>query len=105
MKRIYDQNPEMEEVIDWSMMEVCAEESVSTEQVFFILPFFYVVFIIMSYPNKRVEGISCVCVCVCVCICVCVCVCVCGVCVCVWKKQLMKILGFVLKGSGFFNGD
>ena len=31
-KRTCDQNPEMEKVIDPSMVEVCAEESVSPEQ-------------------------------------------------------------------------
>ena len=62
------ENPEIEEVIDWSLMEACADEGVSTEQMFFISLFFYVVFIIISYQNKLVEGIRCVCVCVCVCV-------------------------------------
>ena len=42
------ENPEIEEVIDWSLMEACADEGVSTEQMFFISLFFYVVFIIIS---------------------------------------------------------
>ena len=39
IKRIYHQNPEMQKVIDASMVEVCAEEGVSPEQLFFILRF------------------------------------------------------------------
>ena len=37
MQIVYDKNPEMREVIDASMIEVCAEEDVSPEQGFFIL--------------------------------------------------------------------
>ena len=36
IKRIYDKNPEMQEMIGALMMEVCAEEGVSPEQVFFL---------------------------------------------------------------------
>ena len=39
IQRIYDKNPEMQEVIDASMIEVCTEESVSPEQVFFYFDF------------------------------------------------------------------
>ena len=39
IQRSYDKNPETQEVIDASMIEVCAEEGVSPEQVFFILLF------------------------------------------------------------------
>ena len=46
IKRIYDQNPEMQEAIDVLIVEVCTEEDVSFEQLFFILLFF--VFIIMA---------------------------------------------------------
>ena len=34
IQRIFDKNPETQELIDASMMEVCAEEGVSPEQVF-----------------------------------------------------------------------
>ena len=37
IKRIYDKNPGMQEMIDASMIEVCTEEGVSPEQLFFIL--------------------------------------------------------------------
>ena len=37
IQRVYDKNPGIQEVIDPSMMEVCAEEGVFPEQVFFIL--------------------------------------------------------------------
>ena len=39
IKRIYDKNPGTQEMIDASIIEVCAEEGVSPEQVFFILLF------------------------------------------------------------------
>ena len=37
IKRIYDKNPRTQEMIDASMIEVCAEEFVSPELVFFVL--------------------------------------------------------------------
>ena len=37
IKRVYDENPGMQEMMDASMIEKWAEESVSPEQVFFIL--------------------------------------------------------------------
>ena len=37
IKRVYDENPGVQEMMDASMIEKCAEESVSPEQVFFIL--------------------------------------------------------------------
>ena len=40
IKRIYDKNPAIQEMIDASMIELYAEEDVSTEQVFFILLLF-----------------------------------------------------------------
>ena len=40
MKRICDQNPEMQEVIDVLMVQVCTEEGISAEHVFFILLLF-----------------------------------------------------------------
>ena len=39
IQRIYNKNPEIQEVIYASMIEVCAEEGISPEQVFFILFF------------------------------------------------------------------
>ena len=39
IQRIYDKILEIHKVIDASMREVCAEEGVSPEQVFFILLF------------------------------------------------------------------
>ena len=36
-KRIFDKNPGMQHTIDASMTDVCAEEGISPEQVFFIL--------------------------------------------------------------------
>ena len=37
IKRTYDKNPGTQEMIDASIIEVCAEEGVSPEQVFFVL--------------------------------------------------------------------
>lgn len=39
IESIYDKNPEMQDKIDASMVEVAPEEGVSPELVFFILPF------------------------------------------------------------------
>ena len=39
IQRIYDKNPEMWEMIDTSMIEVCVEEGISPEQVFFHFAF------------------------------------------------------------------
>ena len=59
IKKIYDKNLGMQEVIDASMIEACAEEGVSPEQFFF---FFCCVFIIMAteekYMSKIVEEIK-----------------------------------------------
>ena len=59
IKKIYDKNLGMQEVIDASMIEACAEEGVSPEQFFF---FFCCVFIIMAteekYLSKIVEEIK-----------------------------------------------
>ena len=52
----------MQKVIEASMGEVCAETGFSPEQVFIILLFFAVIFFIMSYPNKWVEGTNILCV-------------------------------------------
>ena len=57
IKKIYDKNLGMQEVIDASMIEACAEEGVSPEQFFFCC-----VFIIMAteekYLSKIVEEIK-----------------------------------------------
>ena len=52
IKRIYDKNPGMQEMLDASMVEVCAEECESAEHVFF---YFAVVIIIMATQE---EGLS-----------------------------------------------
>ena len=52
----------MQKVIETSMGIVCAETGISPEQVFIILLFFAVIFFIMSYPNKWVEGTDILCV-------------------------------------------
>ena len=52
IKRIYDKNPAMQEMIDALMIELCAEEDVSTEQVFF---YFAVVFKIMATQEKNLS--------------------------------------------------
>ena len=52
IKRVYDKNPGMQEMIDASMIEKCAEESVSPEQIFF---YFGVVFIIMATQEKNLS--------------------------------------------------
>lgn len=39
IESIYDKNPEMQDEIDASMVEVAPKEGVSPELVFFILPF------------------------------------------------------------------
>ena len=60
MQRIYDKNPEIQEVIDASMIEVYTGEGASPEPVYFF--FIAVVFIIMvilgKYLNKSVEEIK-----------------------------------------------
>ena len=54
IQRIYDKNQEIQEVIDASIIEVCAKESVSPE-VFFLFFFFGVVFIIMGILGKNLD--------------------------------------------------
>ena len=48
IKRIYDQNPEMQKVIDGLTIKVCADKGVSPEPVFFYFDFL-AVFFMMSY--------------------------------------------------------
>ena len=45
IKRIYDKNPGLQEMMDVSIVEVCAEEGISPEQVFFY-------FIVMATQEK-----------------------------------------------------
>ena len=45
IKRIYDKNPEIQELIDASMIDVCTEETILHEQAFSILFFFSAVYI------------------------------------------------------------
>ena len=44
IQRIYDKNPEIQEVINVPMIKVCAEEGVPPEQVFF----YFAVFLLLS---------------------------------------------------------
>lgn len=61
-KEVYDENLDLQKLINASMVEVCAEKDVPLEQVFFVLLFFYAVFITMSSPSNRVEEINVLCV-------------------------------------------
>ena len=54
IQRIYDKNQEIQEVIDASIIEVCAKEGVYPE-VLFIFFFFGVVFIIMAILGKNLD--------------------------------------------------
>ena len=68
----------MQKVIDMLMIEVCAEEGVSTEQVFFILLFLYCCLYHNCYSRKKSKR-GC------------------------WgyKKQLIEIIGVTQKGGNF----
>ena len=52
IEKFYTKNPGMQKLIEKSMIDICKEESVSSEQVFFLL-FFAVGFIVMSYLNMN----------------------------------------------------
>ena len=52
IQRIYNKNPETQEVIDMSMIEVCSKEGISPEQV--VCFFFAAVFIIMAILGKKI---------------------------------------------------
>ena len=52
IERVYSKNPGMQTMIDESVIDICKEEGVSPEQVFFLL-FFAVDFIVMGYLNKN----------------------------------------------------
>ena len=52
IERVYSKNPGMQTLIDESVIDICKEEGVSPEQVFFLL-FFAVDFIVMGYLNKN----------------------------------------------------
>ena len=62
IQRIYDKNTEMQEVIDAMMLEVCTEEGVSPEKIFFYFAFFCCCLFDNSYSrknlNKSVEDIK-----------------------------------------------
>ena len=45
IQRIFDKNPEIQEVIDASIIEVCAEEGVSPEQVYFYFVFSFLLYL------------------------------------------------------------
>ena len=60
--KVYNENPELQKLIDASMVEVCTKEGVSPKQVIYILLFFAVIFIIMSYSIKKAVGINILCV-------------------------------------------
>ena len=44
IQRIYDKNPEIQEVIDVLLTEICAEEGVSPEQEYFYFALFFLLF-------------------------------------------------------------
>ena len=52
IEKFYTKNPGMQKLIEKSMIDICKEESVLSEQVFFLL-FFAVGFIVMSYLNMN----------------------------------------------------
>ena len=54
IQRVYDKNPGMQEAIDKSIIEVCAEEGVSTELVFFILLFLCCCLYHSGYSRKKI---------------------------------------------------
>ena len=49
IQKVYDKNPEMQEVINASKIEICSEEDTFPEQVFFIA------FIIMAILEKNLS--------------------------------------------------
>lgn len=55
LQRIYEKNPGMEDVIDASVIEVCAEEAISPEQVIFILLFLCCYLYHNGYSRKISE--------------------------------------------------
>ena len=52
IEKFHTKNPGMQKLIKKSMIDICKEESVSSEQVFFLL-FFAVGFIVMSYLSMN----------------------------------------------------
>ena len=55
IQRVYDKNSGMQEVIDASMIEMCAEEGVSPKQVFFILLFLCCCLYHNGYPRENLR--------------------------------------------------
>ena len=60
--KVYNENPELQKLIDASMVEVCTKEGVFSKQVIYIFLFFAVIVIIMSYSIKKAVGINILCV-------------------------------------------
>ena len=58
IQRTYDKNPEMQKVVDASMIEVCAEEGVSPEQLFFIVSFLCCCLYHNDYSKKKIQNES-----------------------------------------------
>ena len=55
IKKNYDKNPDLQRLIKSSMVEICAEEGMSLQQVFFVLVFFAVAFIVMVIQTKGLK--------------------------------------------------
>ena len=55
IKKVYDKNPDLQRLIKSSMVEICAEEGTSLQQVFFVLVFFAVAFIVMVIQTKGLK--------------------------------------------------
>ena len=54
IQRIYNNNPELQEVIDSLVIEVCAEESVRPEHVFFYIAIFCCCLYHNDYSRKKI---------------------------------------------------
>lgn len=54
MQRIYNNSPELQEVMDLLMIEVCAEESVPPEHVFFYIAIFCCCLYHNDYSRKKI---------------------------------------------------
>ena len=59
IKRIYEKHPNMQEFINYLMLNVCRKQDVSPENIFLLFCFF---FIIMGCSKKKLHNrIFCVC--------------------------------------------
>ena len=54
MQRIYNNSPELQEVMDLLMIEVCAEENVPPEHVFFYIAIFCCCLYHNDYSRKKI---------------------------------------------------